>query len=54
MLCAETLRVQAHFDDELDALAVEDIERHSHACAACRALVQDLRSSAPRAASGSE
>jgi anti-sigma factor RsiW len=42
MPCSETLRVHAHFDDELDTLAVEDIERHSDACAACRALLQDL------------
>jgi anti-sigma factor RsiW len=42
MQCAESLRVQAHFDGELDALSAADVERHSEACAACRALLQDL------------
>jgi anti-sigma factor RsiW len=42
MLCAETLRVQAYFDDELEALSAADIERHSEACAACRSLLEDL------------
>lgn len=41
MLCAETLRVQAYFDGELDALSAADIERHREVCAACRALVQE-------------
>jgi len=39
MLCAETLRVQAYFDGELDALSAADIERHSAACGACRSLL---------------
>ena len=42
MLCAETLRVQAYFDGELEALSAADIERHSEACAACRSLLEDL------------
>ncbi|MDP9011839.1 MAG: anti-sigma factor [Pseudomonadota bacterium] len=42
MLCAESLRVQAYFDGELDALSATDIERHRETCAACRALLQDL------------
>ena len=40
--CAESLRVQARFDGELDALAAAEIERHLERCAECRALVQDL------------
>jgi anti-sigma factor RsiW len=43
MQCAESLRVQAYFDGELDALAAADIERHSEACAECRALLEDLQ-----------
>jgi len=42
MQCAESLRVQAYFDGELDALSAADVERHSETCAACRALLQDL------------
>jgi anti-sigma factor RsiW len=42
MLCAESLRVQAYFDGELDALTATDIERHGKACAACCALLRDL------------
>jgi anti-sigma factor RsiW len=42
MQCAEQFRVQAYFDGELDALAAADVERHSEACAECRALLQDL------------
>jgi anti-sigma factor RsiW len=42
MQCAESLRAQAYFDGELDALSAADVERHSEACAECRALLQDL------------
>src|ERR1700733_11536837 len=42
MLCAESLRVQAYFDGELDALSAADVERHSEACAECRAMLEDL------------
>jgi anti-sigma factor RsiW len=42
MQCAESLRVQAYFDGELDALSAADVERHSETCAACRELLQDL------------
>src|SRR5271170_1826915 len=42
MQCAESLRVQAYFDDELDALSAAEIERHSEHCAECRTLLQDL------------
>jgi hypothetical protein len=43
MQCAESLRVQAYFDGELDAPAAADIERHSENCAECRALLEDLK-----------
>ncbi len=42
MGCAESLRVQAHFDGEVDAVSAADIERHTEHCAECRALLQDL------------
>jgi anti-sigma factor RsiW len=42
MSCAESLRVQAYFDGEVDALSAADIERHIQHCAECRALLQDL------------
>ena len=42
MQCAESLRVQAFFDGELDALAAAEVERHLERCAECRALLQDL------------
>src|ERR1700692_3657449 len=42
MRCAESLRVQAYFDGELDALSAAEVERHSEVCAECRALLQDL------------
>jgi anti-sigma factor RsiW len=40
--CAESLRVQAYFDAQVDALGAADIERHLEHCAECRALIQDL------------
>jgi anti-sigma factor RsiW len=40
--CAESLRVQAYFDAELDAVSAADIERHVEHCAECRALLEDL------------
>ena len=43
MRCAESLRVQAHFDAQLDPLAADQIERHVEHCAECRALLADLR-----------
>src|SRR5271170_7253459 len=43
MQCAESLRVQAYFDNELDALSAAEIERHSAHCAECRTLLQDLQ-----------
>jgi anti-sigma factor RsiW len=40
--CAESLRVQAYFDAEVDAVTAADIERHIEHCPECRALLQDL------------
>jgi anti-sigma factor RsiW len=40
--CAESLRVQAYFDGEVDAVSALDIERHAEHCAECRALLLDL------------
>jgi anti-sigma factor (TIGR02949 family) len=40
--CAESLRVQAYFDGEVDAVSAADIERHVEHCAECRALLEDL------------
>jgi anti-sigma factor RsiW len=42
MRCAESLRVQAYFDAEVDAVSAADIERHLEHCGECRALLQDL------------
>src|SRR3984893_6018892 len=42
MRCAESLRVQAYFDAEVDAVSAADIERHIEHCAECRALLKDL------------
>ena len=42
MQCAESLRVQAYFDGEVDAVSAAEIERHAEHCAECRALLQDL------------
>ncbi len=42
MQCAESLRVQAYFDGQLDALSCADVERHSVRCAKCQSLLQDL------------
>ena len=42
MSCAESLRLQAYFDGELDAPGALEIEAHLEQCPACRALLQDL------------
>jgi anti-sigma factor RsiW len=42
MRCAESLRVQAYFDAEVDAVSAADIEHHIEHCAECRALLKDL------------
>jgi anti-sigma factor RsiW len=41
--CAESLRVQAYFDREVDSLSAAEIERHLEACAECRAWLDDLQ-----------
>jgi anti-sigma factor RsiW len=41
--CAESLRVQAYFDSQLDPLAADQIERHIEHCTECSALLEDLR-----------
>jgi len=33
MQCAESLRVQAYFDGEIDAIGAAEIERHTDSCA---------------------
>jgi anti-sigma factor (TIGR02949 family) len=40
--CAESLRVQAYFDSEVDAVSAAEIERHVEHCSECRDLLQDL------------
>jgi anti-sigma factor RsiW len=40
--CAESLRVQAYFDGELDAPAAADVEGHLATCSQCQALIQEL------------
>ncbi len=42
MQCGESLRTQAYFDGEVDAVVSADIERHIEQCAECRALLGQL------------
>ncbi len=42
MECAESLRVQAYFDGEVDSATAFDTERHVETCAACQRLLQEL------------
>jgi anti-sigma factor RsiW len=42
MPCAESPRVQAYFDGEVDAMSAADIERHMERCADCRAALEEL------------
>jgi anti-sigma factor RsiW len=42
MQCAESLRTQAYFDGEVDAVSAAETERHVEHCAECRALLEDL------------
>ena len=42
MQCVETLRVQAYFDSEVDAVSAADIERHIEHCAECAAHLRSL------------
>jgi len=41
--CAESLRVQAYFDGEVDAVSAAEIERHAEHCGECRMLLEDLQ-----------
>jgi anti-sigma factor RsiW len=43
MECAESLRVQAYFDGEVDAATAFDVERHLGTCRECQQLLQDLK-----------
>lgn len=43
MLCADSLRVQAYFDGEVDAVAALEVERHLERCAECRELHRQLQ-----------
>ena len=43
MQCAESLRVQAAFDGELDAVSAAAVERHAEHCPECRALLEHLK-----------
>ena len=43
MRCAESLRTQAYFDGELDAVSAAQIEGHAGHCAECGALLAELR-----------
>ena len=42
MQCAERLRAQAYFDDELDSVCAANIERHRIHCGECSALLDEL------------
>lgn len=42
MQCAESLRIQAAFDGELDAVSAAAAERHAEHCPECRALLEHL------------
>ena len=42
MHCAESMRVQAHFDGELDAISSFNVEQHIEHCPECRQWLQSL------------
>jgi len=42
MRCAESLRVQAHFDGELDAISSLNLEQHTQHCGECSELLASL------------
>jgi anti-sigma factor RsiW len=42
MQCLDSLRVQAYFDGEADAVTAADIEQHMERCAECRTLHRGL------------
>ena len=44
MQCADSLRVQAYFDAELDASSSREVERHLQHCPECGTLLNDLKS----------
>ena len=44
MLCPDSLRLQAYFDGELDALTAAEIERHMEHCPQCAQLYRSLES----------
>ena len=52
MQCAESLRVQACFDGELDAVSAAAVERHAAQCPECRALLESLEATRARVRSG--
>ena len=43
MRCAERLRAQAYFDDEIDSVSAANIERHGIHCAECSELLDELK-----------
>ena len=47
MLCAESLRVQAYVDGELDAPGSLAVEQHLAHCASCQALRAQLEAMRP-------
>ena len=54
MQCAESLRVQAYFDGEVDAVSAVDVERHAEHCPECHALLEQLARTRARLRSGLE
>jgi len=46
--CAESLKVQAAFDGELDAVSAAAVERHVEHCPECRALLEHLEETRAR------
>jgi anti-sigma factor RsiW len=44
VLCPDSLRLQAYFDGELDALTAAEIERHMEHCPQCAELYRSLES----------
>ena len=43
MACAESPRLQAYFDGEVDVIAAAEFERHLESCAECRVALQELQ-----------
>jgi anti-sigma factor RsiW len=46
--CAESLKVQAAFDGELDAVSAAAVERHAERCPECKALLEHLKETRAR------